>query len=82
MIATHNVKVNGKWYHAGDEYTLEDAAAPVAEESVTLVAEEPVEQDIPAPEPVIEAEVKEEPKSEPKAEPKPRSTTRRKKISE
>lgn len=74
MIATHNVKVNGKWYHAGEEYTLEDAVAPVAEE--------PVEQDIPAPEPIVEAEVKEEPKSEPKTEPKPRSTTRRKKISE
>ena len=74
MIATHNIKVNGKWIHAGEEYTLEEAVAPVAEE--------PVEQDIPAPEPVIEAEVKEEQKSEQKAEPKSRASTRRKKISE
>ena len=71
MIATHNIKVNGKWIHAGEEYTLEEAEAPA-------VAEEPVEQDIPELAPVEEAE---EPKSEPKAETKPRST-RRKKISE
>ena len=71
MIATHNIKVNGKWIHAGEEYA-EEAETPV-------VAEEPVEQDIPEPAPAEEAE---EPKSEPKAEAKPRSTTRRKKISE
>lgn len=70
MIADCNIKVNGRWIRAGEEYTLEEAA-PVKEEAT-------VEQDIP--EPV--AEVAEEPKSEPKAEAKPRSTTRRKKISE
>ena len=67
MIATHNIKVNGRWYHAGEE--LPEAKADPKK------AEKPVE----APE-VSEPEtpVKEEPKTETKA----KWSTRRKKISE
>ena len=46
MIATHNIKVNGRWYMAGEEYEVEEprtAAKPVAvqEEPVAAPAEEP-----------------------------------------
>lgn len=27
MIATHNIKVNGRWYHAGEEYTVSEPEA-------------------------------------------------------
>jgi len=68
MIATHNIKVNGRWVAAGEEYEEKPEVNPVEEE---LKAE---------PEPVEEAPEAEEPEKE---EPKPkRTTTRRKKISE
>ena len=71
MIATHNIKVNGRWYRAGEE---------VPEQAETSKKEEkPVEK--------TEAPKAEKPaeKEEPKVESKPRSastSTRRKKISE
>ena len=68
MIATHNIKVDGKWYYAGEEYELPKPETPKA---VEKPAEEPA--------PVVEEPVKEE---APKAEPKARSTSRRKKVSE
>ena len=69
MIATHNIKVNGRWILAGEEYEPE-----------TVVTEKPAEKAERKPE-VKEPEfpvVVEEPKQ---AE-KPKTSTRRKKISE
>lgn len=63
MIASHNIKVNGRWILAGQEYEPEEKKAPVKAE--------------PAAEP--EAPVKEPEKKE---EAKPKSTARRKKVSE
>lgn len=62
MIATHNIKVNGRWIQAGESYEEQKEAA--------------VQKD-PAPE-VPEAKAEETPAEEPKAEAKPRTTTRRK----
>ena len=70
MIATCNIKVNGRWYRAGEEYEAEEQKTP----------KKVSKQDIPEAE--TPADVTEEVKSEPKAESKPRSTTRRKRISE
>lgn len=68
MIATHNIKVNGRWYHAGEEYEPEAVVTPEkADEAV-----QPEEQ-------AQEAPVEE---AEKKAEEKPKSASRRKKISE
>lgn len=69
MIATHNIKVNDRWYKAGEEIPEEKKAVQkVKEEVVPEVKEEPV--------PV------EEPKEKQKEEPKPKTASRRKKISE
>lgn len=69
MIATHNIKVNGRWIHAGEEYE------PAKE--VTPKKAEKTEQT-----PVVQEEVPVE-KAEKKAEEKPKtSASRRKKISE
>ena len=38
MIATHNVKVNGRWVHAGEEYGEKEAPRTKAED---VKAEEP-----------------------------------------
>ena len=68
MIATHNIKVNGRWYHAGEELPEAKAEPKNAEKPVeVLEVSEP------------ETPVKEEPKTETKAR---ASSTRRKKISE
>lgn len=69
MIATHNIKVNGRWILAGQEYDAE----PAKKEKPAEKAErkpEVKEEEVPA--------VKEEPKQEEK----PKTATRRKKISE
>ena len=68
MIATHNIKVNGRWIHAGEEYEPE-----------MVVTETPAEK--PAEESVVqEAEVHAE-KEEPKPEAKPKTPSRRKAVS-
>ena len=66
MIATHNIKVNGRWIHAGEEYEPEAVVT-------TEHAEEPAK-------PEVQAEPAEE--AEKKAEEKPKTASRRKKISE
>lgn len=69
MIATCNIKVNGRWIRAGESYELpEEKTArkkPVKEEP-EIPAEEKKAEEKPAAE------------EKPKAEPKPRTTTRRK----
>ena len=67
MIATHNIKVNGRWVVAGEEYTPEE---PVKQEEQVEKSEEPVKQE------TIQEEipVKEEPKAK-------TTSTRRKKTS-
>ena len=70
MIATHNIKVNGRWVMAGEEYEPEKPVkkAEKAEKKPEVKAEaEPVKEE-PKPEAVQE-------------EPKPKAS-RRKKISE
>ena len=69
MIATHNIKVNGRWIQAGEEYNAE----PVKETKPAEEAERKPEEK----EPEVPAAVE-----EPKQEAKPKSATRRKKISE
>ena len=66
MIATHNIKVNGRWIRPGEEYEPEEKAeVKPAEKPVKKVEEKPV--------------VKETPKAEPvKETPKPKTPTRRK----
>lgn len=51
MVATHNVKVNGRWYRAGQEIPEEKAS--VAEEKsvkadpvIELKAEEPAKEEV------------------------------------
>jgi len=63
MIATHNVKVNGRWYHAGEEISEPKATVEAVEQLSIPEAEG------------LKAE--ETPNEEPKSEPK-RATTRRK----
>ena len=53
MIATHNIKVNGRWYKAGEE-------VPEIKESKTPV-QEPAEVKAPADEVKEEDSVKDEP---------------------
>lgn len=66
MIATHNIKVNGRWVLAGQEYEAEEQKAPKK-------AEKPVEE-------VKEPEAAPEVKAE-EAQPK-KAPSRRKKASE
>ena len=68
MIATHNIKVNGVWYHAGDK----------------LPGDEPKQERMELPETAPEATAEEAPEAaEPAAaEPVKPKSTRRKKISE
>jgi len=69
MIATHNIKVNDRWIHAGERYgeeSMEETYAPAMTESVP---------NIPKSEPV------EAPAEEAKAEAKPKTASRRKKTS-
>ena len=61
MIATHNIKVNGKWVLAGEEYEPEVTQMQIPVEPVKEVTET---------EPEAEPEV-------PKAVPRQRNTTRR-----
>lgn len=66
MIATHNIKVNDRWYKAGEEIPEEKKAVQkVKEEVVPEAKEEPV--------PAEEPKTEEKPKT---------TATRRKKISE
>lgn len=69
MIATHNIKVNGRWIHAGEEYDAE----PVKETKPAEKAERKPETKEPEAPAVKEV---------PKQEEKPKSAPRRKKISE
>lgn len=62
MIATHNIKVNGRWIHAGEEYELEPTVK--AEEPETV--KEAPEAEAPDAEP------------EQKPEPKPKTSRRKK----
>ena len=67
MIATHNIKVNGRWIHAGEEYEAEEQNTPkkkekAEEKQATSVAEEKQEEQ--------------------QAETKPKTAPRRKKASE
>lgn len=62
MIATHNIKVNGRWIMAGEEYS----EAPELKE-IEKAVEQISEPEVPT------LEVPEEPKTEPKPK-----TTRRK----
>ena len=46
MIATHNIKVNGRWYHAGEEYAVSEPDVAEASEKQLeegFVAEEEAE---------------------------------------
>ena len=67
MIATHNIKVNGKWIRAGEEYGGPDVKA-IQEESLKAMkeAEEAAVKQI------AEAKKAEEPKAE-----KPKTTRRK-----
>ena len=66
MIATHNIKVNGLWIRAGEQYEL---------------PKEPAEA-TPVKAPEVPSVKVEEPKAEaPKEEAKPKTAVRRKKIS-
>ena len=66
MIATHNIKVNGRWVRAGESYEAEKPEKK---------AEKPVKE----PEKKLdEKPVEEVPKAEPVKEEKPKTTTRRK----
>jgi len=67
MIATHNIKVNGRWIHAGEEYEAEEQKTP----KKNVKAED--KPDAPT---VAEA------REEQPAETKPKTAARRKKISE
>ena len=71
MIATHNIKVNGRWVHAGEEYTVEK---PVPQKA----AEEP-KKEVKPEQPAVEVEKKAEPAVESK--PKAATSTRRKSTS-
>jgi len=42
MIATHNIKVNGQWYRAGEEYAVSEP--DVAEASETQPEDVPSEE--------------------------------------
>ena len=55
MIATHNIKVNGRWIKPGEEYGVEKKAAP---KKVAETVNEPEEKK-------AEVPVKEEPKPKP-----------------
>lgn len=69
MIATHNIKVNGRWIRAGEEYEPEQVVTPKKVEEAERKPEEQVQE---APVEVAEK----------KAEEKPKTASRRKKISE
>lgn len=49
MIATHNIKVNGRWYHAGEELPGKETAPKKAEKPAEVkenpVAEEPAKEE-------------------------------------
>lgn len=49
MIATHNIKVNGRWYHAGEELPGEETAPKKAEKPAEVkeipAAEEPAKEE-------------------------------------
>ena len=66
MIATHNIKVNGRWVAAGEEYKEEAEKKP---------ARKPAE-------PKAEKPAEEEKAAEPVQEEKPKNTSRRRKTSE
>ena len=74
MIATHNIKVNGRWVRAGEEYQVEQPVTPKKAETpkVEKAVEEPQTPEVKTP------EVKAEQKTESKA----KTPARRKKISE
>jgi len=75
MIATHNIKVNGRWIMAGERYGEEPEKKPAAKP--VEVKAEPVQEVAKAEEPVAE-----EPKAEPvKEEPKAKNASRRRKVS-
>ena len=65
MIATHNIKVNGVWYRAGDTLPEPKAEKPAVEQIEI--------QDVPDVQ-------KEKPEKEQPKEAKPQTTARRKKV--
>lgn len=69
MKATHNIKLNGRWYAAGEELP-EEPKAPAKAPEVKKEAPAEIVPEIPA-----EPEKTEEPAKE---EPKPRNANRRK----
>lgn len=68
MIATHNIKVNGKWVMAGEAYEVEE---PRKADETKEVENADVAQEEPA---ATSSE-------EPKASPKPRTASTRRKAS-
>lgn len=69
MKATHNVKINGRWYSAGEELP--------EQKPVKVVKNKPEEKKVPESEPVNEEQKPAETETV-KEEPKPKSTARRK----
>ena len=68
MIATHNIKVNDRWYKAGEEYEVKEPKTPEkAVEDVIEIMPEATAQ-------MVVAE-------EPKPDPKPKAATSRRKAS-
>lgn len=56
MIATHNIKVNGRWIHTGEEYGEPVEQTEMELTPVEAVTEEPeAKQEEPQEEPVQEA---------------------------
>lgn len=70
MIATHNIKVNGRWYKAGEEYPT-----PELDE---LKAEAKKLEELEVPEIELPAEEKKPAAEEPVQVQKPRTSARRK----
>ncbi len=76
MIATHNIKVNGRWYRAGEVIPeTKPVKAEKKEEPKTAAVQEVIPMDMTPAEESIKAE-------EPAKEEKPRGGSRRRKISE
>lgn len=74
MIATHNIKVNGKWIRPGEEYGNE---VPSPRKKAETVAEQKPVAETAAPEAKEPAR-----KAEPKQESKPKAPVKRKKVGE
>lgn len=77
MIATHNVKINGRWYHNGERIPDPVDKQAIKKDAEPKTKEEP---EIPAivPEVTPKEELKEEPLVAEKAEIRQKTTPRRK----